>query len=53
MLMTVVLNVLIALPFFAVTRRLLRPVLLVDPSPRGRRDPTISSGPLGLRGLEV
>lgn len=53
MLMTVVLNALIALPFFAVTRRLLRPVLLVDPSPRARRDPTISSGPIGLRGLEV
>jgi len=53
MLMTVVLNALIALPFFAVTRRLLRPVLLVEPGPRGRRDSTISSGPLGLRGLEV
>jgi rod shape-determining protein MreD len=53
MLMTVVLNALISLPFFAVTRRLLRPVLIVDPSPRGRRDPTISSGPIGLRGLEV
>jgi len=53
MVMTVVLNVLIAMPFFAVTRRLLRPVLLVDPSPRARRDPTIASGPIGLRGLEV
>ena len=53
MLMTVVLNALIALPFFAVTRGLLRPVLLVEPGPRGRRDPTISSGPIGLRGLEV
>ena len=53
MFMTVVLNALVALPFFAVTRRLLRPVLLVEPGPRGRRDPTISSGPIGLRGLEV
>jgi len=53
MLMTVVLNALVALPFFAVTRRLLRPVLLVEPGPRGRRDSTISSGPIGLRGLEV
>ena len=53
MLMTVLLNVLIAMPFFAVTRRLLRPVLMVDPSPRGRRGSTISSGPIGLRGLEV
>ena len=53
MLMTVVLNALIALPFFAITRRLLRPVLLVEPGPRARRDSTISSGPIGLRGLEV
>jgi rod shape-determining protein MreD len=53
MFMTVVLNALIALPFFAVCRRLLRPVLLVEPGPRARRDSTISSGPIGLRGLEV
>lgn len=53
MLMTVLLNALIAMPFFAVSRRLLRPVLLVEPGPRSRRDPTISSGPIGLRGLEV
>jgi rod shape-determining protein MreD len=53
MLMTVLLNALIAMPFFAVSRRLLRPVLLVEPGPRARRDPTISSGPIGLRGLEV
>jgi rod shape-determining protein MreD len=53
MLMTVLLNALIAMPFFAVSRRLLRPVLLVEPGPRARRDSTISSGPIGLRGLEV
>jgi len=53
MLVTVALNVLIALPFFAAARRFLRPVLMVDPNPRARRDPTISSGPIGLRGLEV
>jgi rod shape-determining protein MreD len=53
MLMTVVLNALIALPFFAVVRRVLRPVLMVDPSPRRRREGTISQGPIGLRGLEV
>ena len=53
MFMTVLLNALIALPFFAVTRRVLTPVLLVDPNPRRRRDSTISSGPIGLRGLEV
>jgi rod shape-determining protein MreD len=51
---TVLLNVAIALPFFALVRRVLRPVLAVDPAARMRRraDP-IESGPLGLRGLEV
>jgi hypothetical protein len=53
MFVTVLLNALIALPFFAVCRRVLRPVLLVEPGPRSRRDSTISSGPIGLRGLEV
>lgn len=51
MVMTVLLNALIAMPFFAVTRLVLRPVLLVDPGPRRRREPTISQGPIGLRGL--
>jgi rod shape-determining protein MreD len=51
---TMLLNVAIALPFFALVRRVLRPVLAVDPAARMRRraDP-IESGPLGLRGLEV
>ena len=53
---TVLLNVAIALPFFALIRRILRPVLAVDPVHRMRRrhgaDPT-PSGPIGLRGLEV
>jgi hypothetical protein len=51
---TVLLNVALALPFFALVRRVLRPVLAVDPLARLRRraDP-IESGPLGLRGLEV
>lgn len=54
MLVTVVLNALIALPFFAAARRVLRPVLAVDPSMRRRRgDSSITSGPIGLRGLEV
>jgi rod shape-determining protein MreD len=53
MFVTVLLNALIAMPFFAVCRRVLRPVLLVEPGPRSRRDSTISSGPIGLRGLEV
>ena len=51
---TMLLNVAVALPFFALVRRVLRPVLAVDPAARMRRraDP-IESGPLGLRGLEV
>jgi rod shape-determining protein MreD len=51
---TVFLNVAVALPFFALVRRVLRPILAVDPLARMRRraDP-IESGPLGLRGLEV
>jgi rod shape-determining protein MreD len=53
-LITVLLNVAMALPFFALVRRVLRPVLAVDPAARMKRraDP-IESGPLGLRGLEV
>ncbi len=53
-LITVLLNVAVALPFFALVRKVLRPVLAVDPAVRMRRraDP-IESGPLGLRGLEV
>jgi rod shape-determining protein MreD len=51
---TVLLNVAIALPFFALVRRVLRPVLAVDPLQRlRRRAAPIESGPLGLRGLEV
>ena len=51
---TILLNVALALPFFALVRRVLRPVLAVDPLQRMRRrsDPT-PSGPIGLRGLEV
>jgi rod shape-determining protein MreD len=52
---TVFLNVALALPFFALVRRVLRPVLAVDPLQRMRRraeQPT-PSGPIGLRGLEV
>ncbi len=51
---TTLLNVLLALPVFAGTRRLLRPVLKVDPREvRRRRRPPRETGPLGLRGLEV
>jgi rod shape-determining protein MreD len=53
---TILLNVAIALPFFALVRRVLRPALAVDPLQRMRRrtagEPR-DSGPLGLRGLEV
>lgn len=51
---TVLLNVAIALPFFALIRRILRPVLAFDLIARARRrsEPR-SSGPIGLRGLEV
>jgi rod shape-determining protein MreD len=55
-LMTVVLNVLISLPFFAIVRRVLRPVLVVDPLERRRRrrrEEPKPTGPIGLRGLEV
>ena len=54
MVVTAVLNSLVALPFFAVCRRILRPSLAVDPvaTRRKRRSPR-ESGPLGLRGLEV
>jgi rod shape-determining protein MreD len=51
---TTLLNVLLALPVFAGARRLLRPVLKVDPlDVRRRRRPPRETGPLGLRGLEV
>jgi rod shape-determining protein MreD len=51
---TVFLNVAAALPFFALVRRVLRPILAVDPLARMRRRAApVESGPLGLRGLEV
>jgi len=51
---TVLLNALLALPFFALIRLLLRPVLVVDPvARRARRREPSAPGPLGLRGLEV
>jgi rod shape-determining protein MreD len=51
---TVLLNVALALPLFAFVRRVLRPALAVDPLQRMRRraEPR-GSGPIGLRGLEV
>ena len=54
MVVTVVLNALLALPVFAGTRRLLRPALAVDPAELSRRRrPPREAGPLGLRGLEI
>jgi rod shape-determining protein MreD len=53
MLITTVIGALLALPVFALCRRVLRPSLVVDPfeSRRRRRQPR-EAGPLGLRGLE-
>lgn len=54
MLITVLLNALLALPVFAGCRKLLRPSLAVDPLElRRRRRPPREAGPLGLRGLEI
>jgi rod shape-determining protein MreD len=54
MLVTTALNALLALPVFAVCRKLLRPSLRVDPvEVRRRRRAPRETGPLGLRGLEV
>ncbi len=51
---TVLLNVALALPFFALVRRVLRPVLAVDPLHRlRRRSEAPAAGPIGLRGLDV
>jgi rod shape-determining protein MreD len=54
MLITSLIGGLLALPVFAVCRRVLRPSLVVDPyeSRRRRRQPR-DAGPIGLRGLEV
>jgi rod shape-determining protein MreD len=50
---TTILNAIIAVPFFGLVRRVLRPVLLAQPAGRRRRAETRETGPLGLRGLEV
>jgi rod shape-determining protein MreD len=48
------LNVAIALPFFGLVRRVLRPVLATELLDRRRRRREVQqSGPIGLRGLEV
>lgn len=54
MVSTTLIGAIVALPVFAVCRRVLRPVLLVDPLDlRRRRRAPRETGPIGLRGLEV
>jgi rod shape-determining protein MreD len=54
MLVTIVLNTVLALPFFALVRRVMRSAFAVDPTElRRRRRAPRESGPIGLRGLEV
>jgi rod shape-determining protein MreD len=54
MVVTVLLNALLAFPIFTGIRRLLRPSLARDPfEVRRRRQPPREAGPLGLRGMEV
>ena len=54
MIVTVLLNTLLALGVFVGCRWVLRPSLAVDPSEvRRRRQAPRESGPLGLRGLEI
>ncbi len=50
---TVLLNGLLALPVFWLLGKVLRGALVSDPMARGRRQRTRETGPLGLRGLEV
>jgi rod shape-determining protein MreD len=53
LIVTTILNVVIAVPLFGLVRRVLRPVLVSRPGGRRRRAETSPTGPLGLRGLEV
>ena len=52
MLITILLNALLALLIFPIIRRFLRPSLVGDQRTR-RRPATATTGPLGLRGLEI
>jgi len=52
MLITILLNALLALLIFPLIRWFLRPSLVGDKRGR-RRPPTATTGPLGLRGLEI
>lgn len=54
MLVTTLVNGALAIPLFALCRRLIRPSLAVDPfESRRRKRPPRETGPIGLRGLEV
>jgi rod shape-determining protein MreD len=54
MFLTLLLNTIVALPVFALIRRILKPVLTRDPYDRRRKRATaIESGPIGLRGLGI
>jgi rod shape-determining protein MreD len=54
MIVLILLNTLLALPVFALVRRVLRSALLVDPLERRRRRRGPSeTGPIGLRGLGI
>jgi rod shape-determining protein MreD len=52
MLITILLNALLALLFFPLIRRIMRPALIGDTRER-HRPRTATTGPLGLRGLET
>lgn len=54
MLVTTAVGALLAMPVFWATRKVMRPVLTVDPYQRRRkRNAPRESGPLGLRGMEI
>jgi rod shape-determining protein MreD len=52
MIITILLNALLALLIFPIVRRFMRPSLVGDARGR-RRAPTATTGPFGLRGLEI
>jgi rod shape-determining protein MreD len=52
MIITILLNALLALLVFPIIRRFMRPTLVGDQHSR-RRAPHATTGPLGLRGLEI
>jgi rod shape-determining protein MreD len=53
MLVSVVLNAVLALPLFALVRRVLRPVVADSPLASRRRIRQREAGPIGLRGLDI